>query len=284
MFYLIDKPLGVTSFDVIRALRKNLQIKKMGHSGTLDPLASGCLLIATENSTKLLPLLESAAKEYIFTIRLDGRSDSLDMGTPISPIDTSWMLEKTNKEIQEFILSQKTQIPPQYSALHIDGERAYDLARKGKIFDIPKREIQVEEVEILEKNMYDITLRIIISSWGYVRSFAPLLWEYLGVPGWYISSLRRTSIRTAYWVLGIDMSCSIENISSISYGKLFHTIPTIEISDEVVQKLREWRLVEVLPSKKYSDNSLLFLENSATQYISLCRCTQGICTIIRNGV
>ena len=164
MFYLIDKPLGITSFDAIRMLRKRLRIKKMGHSGTLDPLASGCLLIATGNSTKLLPLLEAAEKEYIFTICFDGKSDSLDMGTPLSPVDTSYILCPSDSEIEQYLLSQRSQIPPQYSALHIAGERAYDLARRGEIFDIPKRSIEVKEVEILERTISTITLRMIISS------------------------------------------------------------------------------------------------------------------------
>jgi tRNA pseudouridine55 synthase len=86
MFILIDKPLGISSFDVIRKLRKKLWIKKMGHSWTLDPLATWCLLIATDNSTKLLPLLENSYKEYIFTVRLDGKSPSYDLWTEIEKV------------------------------------------------------------------------------------------------------------------------------------------------------------------------------------------------------
>lgn len=78
MFFLIDKPIGMSSFEALKKIRKTLGIKKIGHGGTLDPLATGCMIIATEKSTKLLSLLDHASKEYIFTVKLDGKSDSLD--------------------------------------------------------------------------------------------------------------------------------------------------------------------------------------------------------------
>lgn len=164
MFYLIDKPIGISSFDVIRRLRKSLNIRKMGHAGTLDPLATGLLIIATEKSTKLLSLLDTASKEYIFTVRFDGKTDSLDMDTPLDPIDSSGFQPRTKKEIENHILSQKTQIPPLYSALHIEGNRAYDLARAGKIFEMKERNISVSEIEVLNQSDMTLTLRIILSS------------------------------------------------------------------------------------------------------------------------
>ena len=78
MFFLIDKPIGMSSFEALKKIRKTLGIKKIGHGGTLDPLATGCMIIATEKSTKLLSLLDHASKDYIFTVKLDGKSDSLD--------------------------------------------------------------------------------------------------------------------------------------------------------------------------------------------------------------
>lgn len=130
MFYLIDKPLHMTSFDVIRKLRKILNTKKIGHTGTLDPLATGCLLIATENSTKLIPELENTHKRYEFTVQLDGKTASLDLGTEIIPVDIRHIQQKTPETIKIFLESQTQQIPPKYSALHINGKRAYELARQ----------------------------------------------------------------------------------------------------------------------------------------------------------
>lgn len=175
MFFLIDKPLGMTSFDVIRKLRKHLQIKKMGHTGTLDPLASGLLLIATGNSTKLIPLLESARKEYIATIELSGSSASLDRGTDIFTVSLESMKNPTDTEIEEFLLGLTSQIPPQYSALHIDGRRAYELAREGIEFEIEERAIQVERVKVLSRSETSLTIEILVSSGCYIRSLAPVI-------------------------------------------------------------------------------------------------------------
>ena len=171
MFYLIDKPAGISSFTVIRKIRKILNIKKIGHSGTLDPFATGCLILATGKSTKLIPLLESAKKEYIATIRFDGKTDSYDTETPIVAVPLENFQWKSNTEIEEFLLSQKIQSPPKYSAIHIDGKRSYELARLGKQFQLKERPIEVYEASVLEKDTYELTIRMLVSSGCYMRSF-----------------------------------------------------------------------------------------------------------------
>ena len=284
MFFLIDKPLGISSFDAIRSLRKTLGIKKMWHSGTLDPLATGCLLIATENSTKLLPLLEKAKKEYIFTVHLDGKSESLDSGTAIYPVDITYKKNKTEQELRSFILSQTKQIPPRYSALHVEGERAYDLARKWEIFNLPERSITVEDAEIIELTRAYITLRIIISSGWYIRSFAPLIASFFWINGWYISALRRTKICTEYGILAIAEATSLEDPLSISYSKLFHTIPTVEIGESEYDTLRLGKTLNLSWQKTPEWDTLIFLKYTYKNYISLCKLQGWIVTIMRNNV
>lgn len=194
MFYLIDKPVWMTSFDVIRILRKKLQIKKMGHIGTLDPLASGLLLIATEQSTKLLPLINSNKKTYQFIVNLNGTSESLDAWEEIKSIDI--LNRKTPKKeyLMQVLSSQTEQIPPKFSALHINGKRAYELARLWENFTIPKRKITVSNVEILDLKKDTAHIRITISSGWYIRSFAPIVGECYGINWGYISFLRREQI------------------------------------------------------------------------------------------
>lgn len=284
MFFLIDKPLGISSFDAIRSLRKTLGIKKMWHSGTLDPLATGCLLIATENSTKLLPLLEKAKKEYIFTVHLDGKSESLDSGTAIYPVDITYKKNKTEQELRSFVLSQTKQIPPRYSALHVEGERAYDLARKWEIFNLPERSITVEDAEIIELTRTYITLRIIISSGWYIRSFAPLIASFFWINGWYISALRRTKIYTEYGILAIAEATSLEDPLSISYSKLFHTIPTVEIGASEYDTLRLGKTLNFSWQKTPEWDTHIFLKYTYKNYISLCKLQGWIVTIMRNNV
>jgi tRNA pseudouridine55 synthase len=285
MFYLIDKPAGVSSFGVIRKLRKILDIRKIWHSGTLDPFATWCLIIATGKSTKLIPLLESSNKEYIATIRFDGKTDSLDTETPILPSQLSSFVWKQEDEIVDFLKSQKEQTPPKYSAIHIDGKRSYELARKGKEFVLKKRPIEVYEVEILERSEYEITLRMFVSSWCYMRSFWPTLWEFLGTDGWYLTSLRRTKILWKYVEIDINEASEIENVTPISLSRLFHTIPTYDASKELITAAIQWRELPInwlqIPLQ---ENEIFFLENTSLSYVSLCKKMGNEVKILKNDV
>lgn len=194
MWYLIDKPEKMSSFDVIRTLRKKFGIKKFGHIGTLDPLATGLLLLASENSTKLLSLINSDKKTYRFCVHLDGKSTSLDAGEVIQKVDISQKIPRSNEEIRDFLLQLKKQTPPKFSALHINGRRAYELARDGVDFSLPERDIEITDVEIFLQTKNTIELSLTISSGGYIRSLAPVIGDFFGIEGGYISSLRREKL------------------------------------------------------------------------------------------
>jgi tRNA pseudouridine55 synthase len=284
MFFLIDKPAWMSSFDVIRKLRKSLNTKKMWHSGTLDPLATGCLLIATDKSTKLLSLLDWAKKEYLFTVRVDGKSDSLDTGTPIEDVDTTGFMRRTSEEIVDYLLSQKTQVPPQYSALHINGERAYDLARRGMNFSLPERTIDISDVQVIRIEWYSIELRVVISSGGYIRSLAPLLGDFCGIAGGYITQLHRTKIFTDYGTLAIENASNIDSPEVLTYSQIFHTIPTLEISDSEVIALRQWREILREDVRIFDENYHVFLHHSVENYMSLCKHSKWVFTIIKNDL
>ncbi len=285
MFYLIDKPLGISSFDVLRQMRKILGIRKIGHTGTLDPLATGLLLMATGNSTKLIRELDNVAKRYRFTVRLDGKTPSLDRGTPIESVDISLYISRTPEELRDFLTAQKRQIPPKYSALHVDGKRAYDLARSGEIFELQERSIRVSDTEIHQYSPPDfIDISLTISSGGYIRSFAPLIGHFFGGDGGYISTLRRTHMFLNDRVtLDEWMITNLENPSAISYSQLFPTIHTINISEQVYTDLLNGKniilekTVELTPWGKY------FLKYGEI-FLSLCQYDREIFTIIRNNV
>lgn len=284
MFYIIDKPLGISSFDVIRKLRKLLNIKKMGHAGTLDPLATGVMLIATEKSTKLLHLLDNSYKEYIFTVRFDGKTDSMDLGTPIEPVDIENYIEKSDAEICKFLLSQKTQIPPKYSALHIDWVRAYTLARAGEIFELKERSIHVKDVEVLKKTSHSIELRMTLSSGWYVRSFAPLLWRFLWVEWGYITMLRRTKIFTPYNTLNIENSSHIENPIPLPYADIFRWIAIKDVSTDIIEFLKVWKNIPFSLEEAPEEWSLIFFQNHTAWYHSLLRYEDDVYSIVRNDI
>lgn len=283
MFYLIDKPIGITSFDVIRKLRKVLGTKKIWHTGTLDPLATWLLLIATEKSTKLIPEIDTAKKRYTFTVALDGKSASLDLWTPVDNIDTSSFTERTTRELISYLVSLEEQTPPKYSALHIDGRRAYDLAREGKEFDLKPRKIHIEDVEIhtyIPKK--SITISLTISSGGYIRSLAPLIWGFFGLDGGYISSLRRIAIMTPSVLLREKDSISLDekDLFPLSYDILFPDTPMISIDDTALLMIQQGKSLE-LPW--YENGKKYFLKH-ASGYMSWCYYTDGVFTIIRNDV
>ena len=245
MFFLINKPIGFTSFDVIRKLRGMTGIKKMWHTGTLDPLATGALLIATDNSTKLISRLEMAEKTYLFTVDISISSPSLDMEWNMETVSMKSMKIRTTEEILKFLTSQTSQIPPKYSAIHIDGKRAYELARKWKEFNIPERSISVSEVEIINISLPKITIRLTISAGGYIRSFAPILGDFFGVPGGgCITHLHRERIGN------IDLSRSmgfdtLDITNMIPYGDLLAHIPLYQLDISYQKPLIDGLIVDV---------------------------------------
>lgn len=198
---LIDKPFEWTSFDVVNKVRyiiKNRLGKrlKVGHAGTLDPLATGLLVICTGKFTKKLAQLQADEKEYTGTIKVGATTPSFDLETEISerfPIDHITE-EQIRKTAQDF-LGEQDQIAPLFSAKRIDGKRAYELARKGLEGEVKASRITIHEFEItgIDKNeqMLDIHFRITCSKGTYIRSIARDFGQTLG-SGAYLENLRRT--------------------------------------------------------------------------------------------
>lgn len=285
MFYLIDKKVWMPSFDIIRKLRKKLNIKKMGHIWTLDPLASGLVLVATEQSTKLLSYLNSNKKTYKFSVKINWTTASLDLEEEIIFHSTENYQAKSNEELKKFLQNQKTQIPPQFSAINIDWKRAYKLARKEKNFVIPERQINVENVEILQNSIEEVEVRLTISSGWYIRSFAPIIGQFLWTSGWYISALRREKLYIWENFLSEELSQDIDNFDAnknISEQILFPDFSFISSqNNELLKKIKNWDNFDIpeiqkIEWKKY----ILTFEN----YSSLIQFTNGKFKILRNDV
>jgi len=244
-FYLIDKPINITSFDVIRQLRKKLNIKKMWHTWTLDPLASGALLVATWNYTKLIPFLEKDTKEYEFTVNLDGISPSFDLGTDVeylSDEDQSKYKNSIKIELIEEILKNKftweiEQVPPKYSALKIWWKRAFDKARKWEDFDMKKRECTIYNIKLLGYSYPEVKIRAKVSAGTYIRSIAYDLWQILWT-WWYVSYLRRTKI----WKIDLQYANNLdsEGIKFLDEKILFGLDRFITLDDNNISRINDW--------------------------------------------
>jgi tRNA pseudouridine55 synthase len=189
---IVDKPRGPTSHDVVAGLRKKLRTRAIGHAGTLDPLASGVLVIAVGEATKLVPWLTAADKEYLVTIRLGASTPTLDVGSPVDverPVPPSW--GAALRGALEGERARRLQVPPIYSAIHKDGTRAHELARRGEAVELEPRAVEVRELEVLAVRDAEVDLRVACGKGYYVRSLARDLAVALGTVG-HVTALRRT--------------------------------------------------------------------------------------------
>lgn len=197
---LIDKPFEWTSFQAVNkikwAIKKKFKIKKIkvGHAGTLDPLATGLLVVCTGKFTKKISEFQDLPKEYTGTITLGATTPSYDLETEIDHIFTTAHITETliKKTAAEFV-GEIDQVPPVFSALKRDGKRFYEYAREGKELEIPSRKIKIIEFEITGIKMPDVNFRIVCSKGTYIRSLARDFGAMLESGG-YLSELRRTKI------------------------------------------------------------------------------------------
>ncbi|WP_417383076.1 tRNA pseudouridine(55) synthase TruB [Gimesia sp.] len=190
----INKPQDITSRQVVNQVQKLIKPNRVGHAGTLDPLATGVLVLCTGSNTRLIRFVQQQPKEYIGDFVLGKRSDTDDITGQIS--ETADCRAITRQELENCLPAFEgkiEQIPPQYSAVHIDGRRAYDLARQGKSFEIQPREVEVYKIELLDFEFPRFQLRIVCGSGTYIRSIGRDLGEQLGV-GATMSALVRTRI------------------------------------------------------------------------------------------
>lgn len=201
---LIDKPAGITSFGVVARIRRVLSQKagkkvKVGHTGTLDPFATGLMIIVTGKECKNAERYSKLDKVYEATITLGKTSTTGDPEGDISNKSKTIPDIGGIKDAQVHFMGEITQKPPIYSAIKIDGERAYKLAREGKKVDMPERQVTVYSLEIIEYNYPELKIRAHVSSGTYIRSLATDIGAALGT-GAYCSKLRRISI--ANWNVG----------------------------------------------------------------------------------
>ncbi|HQQ97579.1 MAG TPA: tRNA pseudouridine(55) synthase TruB [Cyclobacteriaceae bacterium] len=191
---LINKPLEWTSFDVVNKLRYSLKIKKIGHAGTLDPLATGLLIICTGPMTKKINEYQGMEKEYTGTFTLGYTTPSCDLETaPENPRDTSHITPDLLAATATGFTGIIKQIPPIHSSVLINGKRAYSLARKGQVPELQPREIEIKKFDIIDISMPVVSFRVVCSKGTYIRSLARDFGEKLNT-GAYLSSLCRTRI------------------------------------------------------------------------------------------
>ena len=195
-----DKPYEWTSFGLVAKVRyllcKRLGVKKLkvGHAGTLDPLATGVLLVCTGKATKRIEELQAHTKEYVATLRLGATTPSFDLE---KPVDAEYPTEHITREMVEETLNRFVgtieQVPPVFSACKVNGSRAYDLARKGEEVELKAKTLVIDEMELLRCELPEIVIRVVCSKGTYIRALARDIGEALH-SGAHLTALRRTRI------------------------------------------------------------------------------------------
>ena len=200
---VVNKPLGWSSFHVVKKLRGAISSRlrsvgvrkiKVGHAGTLDPLATGVMIICTGRATKRIDSLQAGIKEYVATIHLGATTPSFDRETPI---DAQYPVDHITRKLVDEVLSKFVgtieQIPPEFSACKIDGHRAYKMARRGETVDLKPKTLIIDEIEVLDFTLPLLTLRIVCSKGTYIRALA----RDIGIAlksGGYLEALHRTRV------------------------------------------------------------------------------------------
>jgi tRNA pseudouridine55 synthase len=252
---IIDKPAGLTSHDVVARVRRAARTRRVGHAGTLDPFATGVLVICIERATRLLQYLVGLDKEYLATVRTGFATDTQDLtGEQITPLVSSDLLsvDRVAAVLKEFV-GQQWQTPPMFSAKKVAGERLYVAAREGREVERQPVAITISALELLElrqPNTYgtrDFVVRVRCSSGTYVRTLAHTIGARLG-PGAHLSALRRTAVGAFH----VEEALSLDEVlrrgdegsleqSLIRPAAVLGHLPMLQISDADVQRVANGR-------------------------------------------
>ena len=248
-FFNIDKPIGVTSMDVVRRIRKEINSKKIGHGGTLDPLATGVLPIAIGNATRLLEYVLNYSKTYIAEIEIGKTSNTYDSEGDFSNQKSYDHITKSmvDVELNNFkgIINQT---PPIFSAIKKDGVRMYQLARKGIDVKIPSRQVEIKALELKKFNPPYLTIKINCSKGFYVRSFAHELGDKIGT-GAYLKSLNRIASGDMSIENSVPLNFLIEQLKHKDYSNLITNFDTV-LSHMPKEKLTEEESIKLKSGQK----------------------------------
>lgn len=191
---LVDKPKGWTSFDVVNKIRSLFKVRKIGHAGTLDPMATGLLVICSGKKTKELDRFMGLEKEYEGEMILGARTPSFDAETPVSERrSTDDITEDRVRSVLSEFVGHQSQVPPMWSAVKVNGRRLYEYARKGKEVARSARDVYIDSITSVKIAMPTVAFTVVCSKGTYIRSLVEDVGQRLGC-GAYLSALRRTRI------------------------------------------------------------------------------------------
>ena len=254
---VVNKSKGVTSRDVVNSVCKILNTKKIGHTGTLDPIATGVLVLCIGKATKLVEILTNDDKEYIATVKLGILTDTLDMDGKILKEEKVYVTkEKLINALNSFVGTYEQEVPI-YSAVKIDGKKLYEYARSGKKVNLPKRNIKIKNIELLELNYEEYKFKVSVSKGTYIRSLIKDINEKLGIIG-SMSDLKRTR----QGKFNINDSYDLEKIKNgdykiLSINDVLKEKNSVIIDDKLFGFIKNGRILD----NRYNKDIVTFVYN-----------------------
>jgi tRNA pseudouridine55 synthase len=272
----IDKPKNMTSVDVLAIIKRMIKFKKIGHAGTLDPDATGVLLIAVGEATKLVELAMNKVKRYRFTIKFGQSTDTLDAAGRVLEEDDRLPDESALKVALKNHLGKRMQVPPAYSAIKVNGKRAYDMARENISFELKGREVQLFDGEITMVSSDEAECEITCGRGYYVRSLMRDICKNCGVLG-HVSSLRRTKVgkfEEDDAILLEDFKTLVHNVGKPSLENLIRPLDAV-LDDILVQQVSANNALKLKQGQK------LLLDNYRESDVVLAKCENEIIAICK---
>jgi tRNA pseudouridine55 synthase len=284
----LDKPLGMGSTEAVTRVRRLFDANKAGHAGTLDPLASGILPIALGEATKTVPFMMDARKVYRFSIEWGASTTTLDReGEVTGRSDVRPTADQVRAALPAFV-GEIDQVPPAFSAIKVDGERAYDLARDGVVVELKSRPVTIHEASVTDAPDADhVEITVLTGKGVYIRSLARDLAAMLGAEG-HVSALRRERVGpfSLENTVGLDFLEDLVHRSAASEGLLPITtalddIPDLAVTDEDAFRLRQGRSIVLLPRQvetlqaRLSPGSILVSAMQGNDPVALCSLQAG---------
>ncbi len=247
---VVDKPAGMTSHDVVGRCRRIFGTRKVGHAGTLDPMATGVLVVGIERATKILGMLTATDKSYAATIRLGQTTSTEDAeGEVLQTVSASGISEVQVEAAVAPLRGEIDQVPSAVSAIKVDGQRAYKLAREGQTVELKARTVRIERFDVLsvrrDGEFLDVDVEVDCSSGTYIRALARDVGAALGVGG-HLTALRRTRVGS----FGLDQAAALEELAEqprLSYTldeACLQTFPRRDLSDSEAEDTRHGRALE----------------------------------------
>ena len=264
-WFILDKPVNISSAKAVNAVKKCFNIKKAGHAGTLDPLASGVLPIAINSATKTIPYLVNTVKTYRFIIKWGEQTDTDDSEGEIIKKSDHRPIEKSIKKILKFFIGKIEQTPPRFSALKINGERAYKLARNKEEFEIKSRSVNVQDLKLLKYINSELAeFEITCEKGFYIRSLARDISLKLDTVG-HVYSLKRTKVGQFYIKDAFPLETLEKLVHSAPAGRMakdfllpldcvLDDIPALHISDEEAKMFCHGQAINKKISSDYIPN------------------------------